>query len=110
MINKLQIQGDVALRQIDNLPEGLTEDKARVLALGEMSGHGHTITKQAKLLKDSNGRMYVSANATASLEHVLLESRTRADHDALTLDKGCYEVILQNEYNPYAKEMQRVLD
>jgi hypothetical protein len=110
-MKKLLVQGDVALRRIENMPINLTEDRKGVVALGEISGHAHKVSGKAQLFKDSEGRMFVTVgDEGATLDHVKLDTLTKADHDPLTLKKGCYEVILQNEYNPYSEAWERVLD
>ena len=110
-MKKLLVQGDVALRRIDTLPKGLIKDNKKVVALGEISGHAHTVSERAELFKDSQGRMFISVgHEGATLDHVKLDNKLKADHNPLMLEQGYYEVILQNEYNPHSEAWERVLD
>lgn len=119
-ITKLEVQGDVALRPLAALPGGATRIAARPLALGETSGHAHVVVgpgtapgaPQGFDLFEHGGKTYVAVGGDgASLTHMKLGTGARADHDAIALaPNACYEVILQNEYNPERKAFERVLD
>lgn len=110
-MNNLEIQGDVALRK-SVLPTGVkVEVEDKVLAWGEISGHAHTITGDAEVV-EIEGKMYVAVGSDgAKLEHMKFETKAKADHQPITLEPNqCYEVLLQNEYNPYEGVLQRVVD
>lgn len=115
MEKKLEVQGDVALR-ISSLPNGAKPIEKKPLALGDVSGHAHIVepeTKQGKWdLFEFNGKMYVvTGHDGAQLRHVRLKSGQQADHNPIKLQPNtCYEVILQNEYNPEADAFERVFD
>lgn len=118
-------QGDVLLRYVGELPKGLVEverDKigptGRItLAHGERTGHAHAIRalgvtgfKKASSEYDAmtgyNDFILVGGSgASLTHEHV---SGAKAEHDAVALPPGGYEVIQQVEYSPAA--LQRVAD
>lgn len=113
---KLHIQGDVALRTT-NLPEGATKTSKRPLALGESSGHAHVIKATEQNpdnwdLFEFEGRLFVvTRHDGAQLRHVRLKTGEQADHLPIALEPNqCYEVILQNEYNPESAAFERVID
>ena len=106
-MNKIYRQGDVLLRKIDKLPEGLTE-KNKVLALGEVTGHRHRFAEKQELIEqqrpeentivltDENGKQYVQVvSPEAVLEH--------EEHGNITIPQGDYEVIIQREHDAIAE-------
>lgn len=118
MLNKIEVQGDVALRPT-TLPAGAQRIEHRPLALGEVSGHAHMVEacgpdKEAYELfvDNSSGKTFVAVGGDgATLRHIRLHTGEQADHASITLEPNTtYEVILQNEYNPEAKAFERVLD
>lgn len=114
-MKKLEVQGDVALREA-KLPEGAVKIENRPLALGEVSGHAHVVESCEKTstvdLFEFEGKIFVVTNHDGGqLRHVRLKTGEQADHGPIILAPNtCYEVILQNEYNPEADAFARVLD
>ncbi len=112
------IQGDVMLKRVkrpDNLrPAG---PGSEVLALGEISGHGHVL-ENCEVMIGADDVRYVIPRKDASLEarllHKHLNSDKPADHREIVIpDLGedeVYQVILQNEYNPFDQIMRQVND
>jgi hypothetical protein len=100
-------QGDVGIKKINKLPEGLKEvpaDNGRnILAYGERTGHAHALPTQSTRLysTNDNSRLYLVVN---SLSHV-----THEEHDPINLDAGVYEIIQQREYDD-EKEWRQVAD
>ena len=109
-MREFHVQGDVALRSI-TLPDGAVKIENRPLALGEISGHAHIIEGDADLY-ELDGKTFVAAGSDgATLRHVKQYTGQKADHEDIILSPNtCYEVILQNEYNPESAEFERVLD
>lgn len=107
------MQGDVALRPIGKIeiPETAEKSTDKVLAWGEVSGHAHVVTGDAEVFR-VNGKMIVCVGSDgARLEHMKFATRAKADHGPITLAPNqTYEVLLQNEYNPFAKALERVVD
>jgi len=115
-MKKLEIQGDVALRQSE-LPSGARKVEKRPLALGEVSGHAHVVEAEGDCadawdLFEFDGKTFVvTGHDGAQLRHVRLRTGQQADHRPIILAPNtCYEVILQNEYNPESEAFERVLD
>jgi hypothetical protein len=114
-------QGDVQGCTIDGLPEGAVKTENKPLALGEKHGHAHVITGDAERY-EVDGRVIFFVKTMAVLQHVNIEimkdkenwTTTEllpvADHKPITLEKGVYEFCIQNEYNPYKKVFEAVLD
>lgn len=99
-------QGDVYLRRIDALPEGLApsprdEIGRIVLAYGESSGHAHAIRDPHVMGLRMAGSEEVDfievGGSGATLNHEY-ESGVMAEHHPLGLAPGAYEVIRQREY------------
>lgn len=111
---KIEVQGDVALRQ-STLPAGAVKIAKRPLALSEVSGHAHVVKSDLDSgfdLFEFEGTTFVSTGSDgASLHHIKIETGSIADHDPIVLAPNTvYEVILQNEYNPESEAFERVLD
>lgn len=103
-------QGDVALELIPSLPSNLKTRKNPVLALGEVSGHGH-IVFGAEVMEDSDGNLFLTVEEEAELKHLLVASGVWTnEHHPVTLPAGKYRVIQQVQYDPYLKATERVLD
>jgi hypothetical protein len=109
-MRQLHVQGDVAVRSIP-LPTGAVKIENRPLALGEVSGHAHVVEGAADLY-ELDGKTFVAAGSDgARLRHIKLHTGEKADHEDIVLSPNtCYEVILQNEYNPESAAFERVLD
>jgi hypothetical protein len=99
-------QGDVMLVRINELPKGAQKMRVRgdriILALGEATGHHHSIAKKKGRIYEVPGQATIVevATALAELEH--------QEHSSIPLQKGFYEVRLQREYHP--EELRRVAD
>ena len=106
----LLMQGDVALRECSPIEGKGVSVKNGVIAEGEHTGHAHVVRGDATL-ETINGKMYVrTGDAASSVDH-LKNLVAPADHAPITLKPNTmYEVILQNEFNPYEKSLQRVVD
>jgi hypothetical protein len=102
-------QGDVVLRRVESLPDGVqpvpAENGRLVLAHGEATGHHHSfaLANNVALFREdgSGGGLFLTVTGTpASLEH--------QEHTTLLLQPGYYEVRRQREYHP--KAIRRVED
>jgi len=105
--NKKQLilrQGDILLISVDSIPNNLVKTKKVVLALGEATGHHHSIL-------DGNAIGYAKKETElCSFIEVqeALAALTHQEHDTIQLLKGKYQVINQVEYTP--TEIRRVVD
>lgn len=118
-------QGDVLLVLVDALPKGvIAVDREKVgpdgrvtLAHGERTGHAHALRSLSVTGFKKDGSEYDAmagfhdyilvggSGASLTHEHV---SGQKAEHDAIDLPPGAYEVSQQVEYSP--AELVRVAD
>jgi hypothetical protein len=91
MENKMFRQGDVLLREVTKLPNGLVE-KNKILAYGEATGHHHRFESvQVQVFKDDNGKQFVEVKEPSKLVH--------EEHAELEIPKGTYVVVTQREFD-----------
>lgn len=106
-------QGDVLLKKVEGvvIPADAPKKADKAVAYGEASGHAHIATGIDTHVFEWEGKMYVSVGGDGGmLEHLHLPTGRKADHNPLILEKGVYEVVLQNQFNPFSKLMERVID
>jgi hypothetical protein len=97
-------QGDVLLIPVNSVPAGFKPLRSSqvTLALGEVTGHHHSIY--------DNATGYVAdateENPQVLAEYVVVESGTadltHQEHDTISLPPGTYQSIRQSEYAPGA--------
>lgn len=89
-------QGDIALIRVRSIPveaKAVPRNGAIVLALGEVTGHSHTIAEPSVELYERDGVMYLRVHdGGAALEH--------QEHATITVAPGRYRVQRQVEYSP----------
>lgn len=101
---KIYRQGDVLLIPTDKIPDGLKETKRITLALGEVTGHHHSIVDfGATGYADSEDGL-ATYLAVENPEGVEL---THQEHDTITIPYGDYQVFIQREYTPEAIKQVR---
>ena len=96
-------QGDVLIMPVKNIPNGLVQTKRVTLALGEVTGHHHSIAEGAVGFADDETALadyFEVTDESASLTH--------QEHDTVTLPKGKYRKVIQVEYTP--EEIRNVAD
>lgn len=92
-------QGDVVLRLIESLPEGLHEllsptPKAKILQKSETTGHHHQFKPQAKVKMYTSGIPSYSSNGNAALkERRDVDAIDTLDFTTITPDEGKYVVV-----------------
>lgn len=82
-------QGDVLIKDIDRLPDGLKKQADDVLVYGESTGHAHRL-KGGSVFLDKKGAMFLMIADKGFVVH--------EEHKPITLKKGAYAVIRQREY------------
>lgn len=97
MNNKHYRQGDVLVIPVNSIPKKLKRTNKVTLALGEVTGHHHTITSGAVGYGDNIDSLVDYFEVTA--EEAIL---THQEHDPISLPKGKYRKIIQVEYSPGA--------
>lgn len=122
---KLFRHGDVLIEQIEAMPDGQeTLVTELTLALGEATGHHHTVYAERQRKADVCTELSVeSVNAAIAairykvkdgIKYFKVESPVELrhqEHDTITLPPGCYRVRdLEREYDPFEKKMNQVRD
>jgi hypothetical protein len=92
-------QGDILIRRIDNLPNGLTEEPTKdgkhIIAHSE-TGHHHTMKGIQLFTGDDPMIMFVVVTKPTILEH----HRSFDKHEDIEFKPGTYEIRRQREYVP----------
>jgi len=91
-------QGDVLIREVDSVPEGLEPWSGGriVLAEGEATGHAHAI-------EDAETQAWVGEKDAVWFEvRGLLTEVRHEEHDTIELPPGRYVATRQREYSPEA--------
>ena len=100
-------QGDVLLERVNAaIPAGsILQPRITgrvILALGEVTGHAHTIAASgAELYEAQDGTHYLLIREGPAF-------LTHEEHGGILLDAGVYRVVRQQEYHP--EEIRRVED
>lgn len=86
--------GDVMIEKVDSLPSKRRRTQYRILAQGEITGHGH------RILEHDNAFLYETP--TGLYLHVTAERATviHEEHQPISLTMGYYRVWRQREYSP----------
>lgn len=97
-------QGDLLIRRIGKLPDGVTEVKPEkgnyVLAHSE-TGHHHVVADRPGVQVFNGGDSLVSYLTVIDQVEVTLEHLRNFDtHEALVINGGTYEIRRQREYTP----------
>lgn len=91
-------QGDVLIIPVAEIPAGLKQTKRVTLALGEVTGHHHSIT-------DDHCTGFAETIESLA-EYLLVETQpaelTHQEHSTITIAPGKYQVVRQVEYTPEA--------
>lgn len=121
----LFVQGDVLFQPVSELPSGLKKHDVSIVAFGETSDHvhavyvGNTNVPHEVLAFGEGDKQELFINVTepngATLRHVLesagISSATwTKEHYEVSLPKGMYKVVGQQQYNAYSKAIERVRD
>jgi hypothetical protein len=98
-------QGDVFLRRVDTLPPKAIEvppiNGRVVLALGETSGHHHSLLgRGATLFRDdgSGGGFYLRVTAPTPLEHLTGGNTLTNEHASVMVPPGVYALPQQQQW------------
>ena len=99
MSTKIIRHGDVFIILDSGKPDDAPARKDRTLALGEATGHTHTLTA-GTVYGELAGRQWIVLDEPAELTH--------QEHETLVIPPGVHEVRIQREYHP--EEIRRVMD
>lgn len=100
-------QGDLFIRRIDKLPEGIkpmsVEDGNYIVAHSE-TGHHHVIEARQNVVVFSTDDPLVSylqvIESTDAMEAVIEHLRNFDTHESIKIGAGNYEIRRQREYTP----------
>ena len=125
-----KIQGDVILKKVSNLPEGLTKLETKVLQESEVTGHHHHFKPDADvevyergteqdnggitITRDTGKYIVVNTDGTLLYHGKSFEfdpnPNNTGDHVAMPLDAGTYQVIITREWDYESNEAAAVVD
>ena len=121
-------QGDLNFRKMSKLPSGLQKidkiDKNRggvTLALGEHSGHAHTLIKEEgvdfNIYKDEDGKQYLEVlKGVVRLVHGTfiapgkINDKEIDKHGAVSFPPGVYKQDYETGYDPFLRKAIQVAD
>ena len=101
-------QGDVLIRQIDQIPTEAAEINEKIIAVGE-GHHEHKVIGEIDVFENEKS-LYLKVNTNGKLVHVKTGTTIQADHLPIALPAGNYEVIHQREYNAYEATIHEKLN
>ena len=103
-MKKLQ-QGDVIIRSIVKIPEGVNRvsktARGFILAEGEATGHAHVIEDDIEMY-EKDGVLFIKVDTPITVRH--------EEHDQISLSKGIYEIGFVREYDFSNEEIRRIRD
>lgn len=95
-IKKQAAQGDLWVRRVDALPDGVTESKDTIVAHSE-TGHDHVAIGKVKRFETDNPLVcFLSVEDEAQIVH----TRPTDTHATIALSGGIWEVRNQVERSP----------
>lgn len=101
-------QGDVLIERVAELPKGLKQQpkgEQIILALGEATGHHHSVEVE----EPDRADWWKSEDGSAQFLDLAAPARvTHQEHAAIELPAGRYRVTRQREYSP--EEVRNVAD
>lgn len=112
---KTAAQGEISIRRIDKLPDGLVPMKPEngVFVVGHSeTGHHHVMTME-------RAQFFEAKNAPAGMKILyaildepkeLIHQRGFDTHEPIKHDPGMYEFRLGREFDPYAELARQVAD
>lgn len=114
-------QGDVQLKRVSSIPANAKKIEHKPIALGEMSGHMHVMCgNEVEMFQGEDGHVYYNVGTDGATLHHIHESNFKgyakreqgavADHPPIDFETGVYEAWIQNQFNPYSKTFEKVLD
>lgn len=107
-------QGEVHVRRIDALPEGLTPVKAengRYIISHSESGHHHVLdAERVEVLVRADVPAGMAILYAIVREPTALTQTAANPHGQIDLAAGIYELRISREFNPFADRARRVAD
>lgn len=106
-------QGDVFLTRIEKLPAGLKKIENGLIVEGEATNHAH-YGVGCDVYTAEDGKMFVDVSEEAidaSIKHLLMNTGVwTGEHTDVKVAPGTYEIMIHQQFNPFAKAIERVKD
>ena len=102
---KIFRHGDLLIKKIKDMPKGLKEVKTNIVAEGAFTGHHHTLVtddNSIAVYQDIDGNKFIGLLKDAKITH--------QEHKTIELPAGCYEVVIEQEYDPFEQKIRQVKD
>lgn len=103
---KWATHGDVVLKEIKELPEGVKEvpriNGRVIIAEGEVTGHAHAIVDDNCTLYEKEGKLYLVNTKEVTITH--------EEHRAKVIPAKIWEIDQSLEYDYDLEEARRVAD
>lgn len=114
-MKKIYGHGDVIIKEIDELPQGVTAVEPTkglaVLAYGEISGHAHCLDATKAHLFKLGDEMYMECIQDVDLKHQKLDRSQALDaHETVVLPRGTYSIGIVREFDYFTGEARKVAD
>ena len=102
-MNNQQQQGDVWLKKIDKLPDGVKEiERKGILAYGEVTGHKHQLSDTNIKILEKDGRTFIRVEKSVELKH--------EEHHTQVIEPGVWEFGQVREKDWLSGMVRRVID
>jgi hypothetical protein len=100
---KLYRHGDVSLHEIEKILKTAKELKDKTLAYGTATGHAHRFINPALIKRHASGEKFY-------LQVVKRAVVTHEEHGDMTIPKGFYEQIIEQEFDYAEQQIRTVID
>ena len=94
-------QGDVIIKKVESIKGKKLNHLT--LAIGEATGHHHTITEGEAELYEENGILFLRVNSEEA-------TLTHQEHKPIVIEKGDYEIGIVREYDHLTEDTKNVSD
>lgn len=103
VVKNMAAQGDMMIRRINKLPEGLTKREStkgqHILAHSE-TGHHHSVADEVAVVYDGPEKDMICYLSIEGEHADIIHHRSFDTHKPLRLTKGTYEIRRQREHTP----------
>lgn len=107
-------QGDVVLRRVAKLPDGLKRIEPRPLALGELSGHRHlAVAERPDLIdfyEDAKGNIWLVNKSAMKIRHENADGSWTQEHHTIVTEPAIWQVQIQRVRDPFTATINSVKD
>lgn len=111
----MTFQGDVDIRQIDEIPKSAKLLETKTIMYGEKTGHHHTFNGQVLVYEPTNGETMTVRDGekvqiqkyVELLEHTPLQHQ---EHKTQMIPKMKIAILQEREFDPLEQQIRRVQD